>query len=294
MRRSSRSTLTVLLALAAVGVPAMPLAAQSPAASPVASPSAGEAAAPSDAPAVADARLADAVAATVAADTVRTAYSVVFQGSSAIPDGTSIFGSGQTTMGLERRMRLNVDMSQLDSGVIDLIIDGTMLYAKGLPFPGIDADTWLMADLTSDNPLAVQLRALASGNNDASLLLYYLLGATGPAEEVGTEDVDGVTTSHLRTPVDLDRALALVPDEMRETLAANITEMQGGGIDPTLAADVWIDDAGLVHRVAFGYTLGEAMGGGTMDVTFDFREHGVPLDLDVPGPDEVVDIETLG
>lgn len=295
MRHSSRSLAIALLSVATLVVPLGSVAAQSPAAP---SPSAPAVPAASGTPAasiaIGDQRLADAVDATVATGAVRTGFSVVFEGSSIIPDETSISGSGQTNFGLERRMRLNLDMTAFELGVIDLIVDGASLYVRGLDFGDeVPADAWLRADLTSEHPLAVPLRSLASGNNDASLLLYFLLGATGPADVVGEEDIDGVATTHLRTTVDLDRALALVPEEMRETLAENIAEVREGGVDPILGADAWLDADGLVHRVVFLYTLGEVMGGGEMTATFDFRQHGEPLDLAIPAPEDTVDVETL-
>ena len=169
-----------------------------------------------------------------------------------------------------------------------------MVYARGLPFGDeVPADTWVVTDLASENPVAVSLRELASGNNDASLLLYYLLGATESAADLGTETIDGVPTTHLAVPVDLDRALQLVPGKIRDTLATNIAEVRSGGVDPTLGAEAWVDADDLVHRVTFDYTLGEAMGGGTMTVTFDLSQHGVPLDLGIPSPDETIDIDDL-
>ena len=282
------------LALATSLLPLTPVIAQSPAASP-ATPAASPSVEPAASFSIGDPELAAAVQATVGAGTVRTTFSVVFIGSTMIPDGTTISGNGQTTLGLERRMRLNVDMTAFDVGVFDLIVDGEKLCIRGLPITDrVPADAWLTADLTNDDPMTTSLRSLASGNNDASLLLYFLLGASGPAELLGEETIDGVATRRLATTLDLHRALALVPDEIRETLAENIAEVESGGVSPVLDAEVWVDAARLVHGVLFRYALGDAMGGGAMDVTFDFREHGAELDLGIPAPEETVDVSTLG
>jgi hypothetical protein len=289
----SRSFATALL-IGALLVPAMalPATAQSPAAA--ASP-APVSASPAASVAIGDPDLARAVEATVGSGTVRTTFSLAFGGGGTVPDGASITGSGQTSFGLERQQQLSMDMTAFGIGAFELIVDGDTLYVKGLPFgTDVPADTWLKADLTSDDPNVATLRSLASGNNDASLLLYYLLGAPGPAELVGEETIDGVATRHLRASLELDRALALVPAEIRETLAQNLAEIKQGGVEPVLEGDVWIDANDLVHRISLAYDLGDLAGGGTMTVTFDFRQHGEPLDLGIPAPEETVDLATLG
>jgi hypothetical protein len=283
----SRSLVTALL-IGALLLPAaaLPMAAQSPAASPVV---------PAASYAVGDPDLARAVEATVGSGTVRTAFSLTFGGGGSVPDGTTVSGTGQTNFGLDRQQQLSMDMTAFGVGAFDLIIDGDTIYVKGLPLtPDIPTDTWIKAELSSDDPSVGMLRSLASGNNDASLLLYYLLGAPAPAELVGEEMLDGVATRHLQTPLDLDRALALVPAEIRETLATNLDEIKQDGLEPVLGGDVWVDASDLVHRIALAYEMGELAGGGTMTVTFDFRQHGEPLDLGVPAPEETVDITTLG
>jgi hypothetical protein len=283
----SRSLAAALLTGALLlPVAAVPVVAQSPAASsavPVASFTVG------------DPDLARAVDATVGSGTVRTSFSLAFGGGGTVPDGTTVSGTGQTNFGLDRQQQLSMDMSAFGIGMFDLIIDGDTVYVKGLPFgTDVPADTWITADLTSDDPNVAALRSLASGNNDASLLLYYLLGAPGPAELVGEETIDDVATRHLRTSLDLDRALALVPADIRDTLAQNLAEVKQGGVEPVLEGDVWIDADDLVHRISLAYDLGELAGGGTMTVTFDFRQHGEPLDLGVPAHEDTVDLATLG
>ena len=82
--------------------------------------------------------------------------------------------------------------------------------------------------------------------------------------------------------------------EQASLLAQNLAEIKQGGVEPVLQGDVWIDANDLVHRVSLAYDLGEMAGGGTMTVTFDFRQHGEPLDLGIPAPEETVDLATLG
>lgn len=288
--------LTVALLAGSLALSTAPVVAQSPGvpARPAASVAPAVSASPAPSVVVADPALARAVEATMGAGTVRTAFSVVFQGSGSVPDGTTISGDGQMSLGVDRHQRLSLDMTAFGLGRLELIVDGDLLYVKGLPLgDDVDPDTWIVADLTSDDPSVAALKALASGNNDASLLLYYLLGATQPAESLGEEALEGVATQHLGATVDLDRALALVPADMRDTLAANLAEVRTSGVDPLLGAEVWVDAQDLIHRVQFDYTLGEAMGGGGMTATFDFRQHGEPLDLGIPAPDETVDVTTL-
>jgi hypothetical protein len=238
--------------------------------------------------------IADAVARTVESGTVDLDYGIVFAGNSQIPDGASITGDGQTNFATPREMRIRMDLSDLGSGTFEVIIDAEALYITGDVVASIVPEgTWLVVPHDSAHPLAAVLEGIASGSNDASLLLYFLLGATEEPTEVGTEELGGTTTTRLTVPVDLALAQELAPDEVRDTIAANIAELEGQGVEPVLAADAWITEDGHVKQVQYVYTLSEAMGGGTMTASVEFSDYGAPLELDIPDPADTVTLEEL-
>jgi hypothetical protein len=240
------------------------------------------------------AQVADAVGATVAAGTVRLDYRVEFEGNAQLPDGTAIGGDGQTNFASPREMRILMDLSDLGSGTFEVIIDPETMYITGdVVAAFVPEGQWLAVDLDSAHPLAAPLKEVAAGANDASLLLYFLLGATEAPTELGPGELDGTATTHLQVPVDLVLAESRVPEDAREALAQNIAELQAQGVEPTLVADAWITEDGLVKKVQYIYQLSTAMGGGTMTASVEFSDFGSPLDLGIPDPSAVVRLEDL-
>jgi hypothetical protein len=242
------------------------------------------------APTVAD--ITQAVDKTVATGTARIHMVVTFKGSTMIPEGTSFAGDGQASFGEARQMTLTTDMTALGLGKLEMILDGTIVYMRGETFETLAGDKWLRLDLGSDHPAVADLKSIASGQNDASLALYYLFGADGtPSATDGT--IDGQAMRVVAVPVDLRSAIDRVPARIADMLRSNVSEIEGTGVDPSLQSSVWIGSDGLIHRVDHVYTLGSAQGGGTTTAEFHLSRLGDPLDLAVPGASEIVDVEDV-
>ena len=65
------------------------------------------------------------------------------------------------------------------------------------------------------------------------------------------------------------------------------------GLLATNAAVAWVGEDGLMHRIDLTYELAPAAGGGTMLASFELSDHGAPVELDLPGDEDVVDIDEL-
>jgi len=299
-RRASAALPALLLALAACGSPSAPTPAPSATPAPATAtpapttPPASTTPAPTTGTTVDPAIVTAAVDKTIESGTARIEMTATFEGSSLIPEGTSFGGDGQTTFGDERKLTMSMDMSSLGQGEIEMIMDGTVIYMRGEAFKALSPDgKWIRVDLESDSPAAAAFKSIASGQNDASLSLYYLLGATEDPGLVGDETMDGVATQHLTVPVDLETAIDRVPARVREMLSLNVAEMGKSGVEPQIASDVWVDGDSLIRRVDHRYTLGAAQGGGTLVVEFHLSGFGEPIDLGLPAKGEYVDLEDL-
>ena len=236
----------------------------------------------------------DAAEHTLASGSAAFEMRVAVEGSEQIPDG-QITGSGAASYEDPKLMHGTFDFGALPVGTIEVIVDERFAYLRGAAFAGLvgDGQTWLRVDLTSTDATARELQGLVSGQNDASLLLYYLFGANGELESLGTESIGGVESTGYGVSLDLDEALARVPEEAREALRLNLDEFTQGGIAHVLDADVWIDGEGFVRRLVFVYELGDAVGGGRISVTSDLSAFGEPVEVETPADDEVVDVEDL-
>lgn len=230
-----------------------------------------------------------AVQATV--DTGSLGVDMVFTLSGQTQDGVQtldMIATGALELGPQRRMQLAMDMTDYDAGNMELILDDRFLYIRGDAWAEQLGDTdWFGVDLDSTDPAVDDWRDLASGQNDASMALYWLLGATGTPAAVKRERVGEVPTDRLVMHLDLELALDLVPPELRPVLEQVITEARARDIEPLFEADVWIGDDGLIHRAKYAF---EDLPPGIteMVVTYDFRDFGAPLDLELPDPADVL------
>jgi hypothetical protein len=248
--------------------------------------------------AVSPADIIAAVETTAATGSVALDMTLEFNDSSSVPDGTTIDMTGSSTFGDPRRAELSADFESLGVGRIEMLIDEDQVYMRGGVFDELLSQLpgkreWLFVDLTSSDPAADQFRSLSTGQNNASLLLYFLLGGSGQVREVGSEEVDGVSTTHYALTADLDRALGEAPAEVADSLQANIEELEAGGVQTKLDADVWLDDDRLIRRVGYVYRLSDAGGGGQMTATVTFSGFGEPIEFDVPDPDQVAPVTQL-
>jgi hypothetical protein len=219
---------------------------------------------------------------------------VAVEGSQEIPDG-EISASGAASYVDPKLMHGTFDFGDLPVGTIEMIVDERYAYMRGEAFAGFAGDgaTWLRVDLASTDATARQLQDLVSGQNDASLLLYYLFGADGEIETIGQDTIDGVEVTGYAVSLDLDAALARGPAEAREALGLNLDEFTDGGIAHVLEAEVWVDGDGFVRRLAFVYVLGEEVGGGQIRVTSDLSAFGEPVEVEVPPSSSVVELEDV-
>ncbi|MGH8912667.1 MAG: hypothetical protein ACRDVD_09150, partial [Acidimicrobiia bacterium] len=171
---------------------------------------------------------------------------------------------------------------------------GDVVYLK-FPFftAFLGADTeWVSmpaeegADLTG---------GMGSGANpsDPTSFLDSFSDAEGTAEEVGPEEIRGISTTRYRVVLD---------ESWRESLSAEeLADLEAQGPLPTTSfpLDLWIDDDGLVHRMAMEVDGAEMTGAEageefeSMTMTFDFFDFGQPVEIEAPPADQVSDISEL-
>jgi hypothetical protein len=138
----------------------------------------------------------------------------------------------------------------------------------------------------SPDELSTSSPGAGLGSYDPSKLLESLRGVAGEPEVVGTEEIDGVQTTHYRATMDLADAVAKAPESERARLQAQLDQLDGAEVP----VDVWIDGDGLPRRMrmdmgGLASSMGSTDGGAVM--TMDFYDYGVPVDIQVPSPDDV-------
>lgn len=116
--------------------------------------------------------------------------------------------------------------------------------------------------------------------------------AEGQVELIGPDDVRGISTTHFRLIVDESWQDALSEEELAEL------EAQGPIPDAEFPIDLWIDDGGLVQRMAMiidGSQIPDEADDefDSMTMTFDFYGFGESVVIEPPPADQVTDASEL-
>jgi LppX_LprAFG lipoprotein len=234
--------------------------------------------------------LAAAAAKTRATGSGRFAMTVTVEGGATLGtvSGTGVFEG--------RRARMALDLSGLEQGAVGgklhLVFDDLDFYVS---FPPEIAEAlpagrqWLKLDLAAlGKEQGFDLEQLAqAARGDPSQSLDYLGAASDDFEEVGTETVRGVETTHYTGTIDLEKLAAQAPAAMRSSYRQAI-EVSGV---KTVPVNVWLDHDGMARRVRYDMPLpGQE---GSVTSTIELYDFGIEVDVQPPSPDSTVDLGHL-
>lgn len=165
-------------------------------------------------------------------------------------------------------------------GTMEMLMVPPMMYMDGSAF-GLDG--WVsvnMDDALGD--LGLDLSQLtAGGAQDFSSYFDLLKGTSDDLEELGREDVRGVSTTHLRATISMQKAYAELDAETRAAIE-ELVEQQG--MPSTYPMEIWIDDDGLPRRLAFEMSQLNPVTNEQMAIstTMEFYDFGAEVDLTPP------------
>lgn len=248
--------------------------------------------------------IAESAKKTTAASTYRTEtrISMTIPGTEA---PVELVASGSVDLAARRQM-MAMDMSQIlgalgGSGAsasdlqVDMVMDGLTVYMR-MPFatgslPG--GKKWVKMSLAQvAKSQGTDLSSLMGQSYaDPSQYLGYLTSVVGTVEEVGTEDVRGVSTTRVRGTLDLDAYVAGLAPAARKQLGPSIDKFKEmvGSTQPVVEA--WVGDDDLVRRIAmnmsFGLPAGAAGGSSTemsLAVAVDLFDFGSEVSVSLPPP----------
>jgi hypothetical protein len=133
-----------------------------------------------------------------------------------------------------------------------------------------------------------RLEELAGG--DPRTLLELLGAASGRVEVVGVEELRGVPVTHYRATV--DPAAAVSAGGARAPLAGELPGRAGLARFPL---DVWLDEAGLVRKLALVARGGQPGASEEAEATiaFELWDYGEQVEIDVPPPAQVASAADL-
>jgi hypothetical protein len=188
-------------------------------------------------------------------------------------------------------LRMSIDLGQEATATESLLLGDEAFLRSPLfeLFTG-DADTWVRVDLTAAaEQEGLDPSALVGDQTGPAALLAQLDGASDDLEELGSEEVRGVETTHLRVTVDTGAAIEQADPSVREQLR---TYAEVVGLPATYPMELWIDDDGLVRRIRTMLDLGAAEGV-TQQTTLELFDFGVRVDLEPPLPEQTIELAEL-
>jgi hypothetical protein len=196
----------------------------------------------------------------------------------------------------------DLDFGDADAWKIEAVQDGTVVYMR---FPAVaeelpDGKSWVRLDPTTTTTEGQsfdfdfeQFEQFTS--NDPRELLDVLEAVSGEVETVGTEELRGVATTHYRATVDLANYERLVLAGEREQLRSMLGDLIDGAGVSEMPFDVWLDETGLVRKLALTFTQTQP---GTTDtaeasMAFELYDYGADVEIDLPPASQVVDASAL-
>jgi hypothetical protein len=234
---------------------------------------------------------------TAAADSAKIALDMSYSGLG--PSGITLtangavdFESGDSELTMEFGGMFS---SFLPSGIQTRTVDGVAYVHLPMGLPS--GKEWVAVDSKKLGGAGSNTALDIGGSADPKKLLAYLEKVSDGVQEVGTETIRGVETTHYSAEVDLGKAVdrADVPRALRGA----VDEIAGKV--GTVPVDIWIDDDDLVRRqqmeMDFGSLLPGASGATgqsgstpTVTLTLDLYDFGAPVDVEAPPADQVISV----
>jgi hypothetical protein len=200
--------------------------------------------------------------------------------------------SGQMTMDLSELPGLSSLPGGAGNGQVRMVMLYPDIYMN-MPFLAgqlPEGKTWMKLDLSKAASQAGLGSLLSSPEEaDPTQFLQYLRGSSGGVVSMGTETVDGVSTTHYHGTLQLSHVLEQLPAGDQAAAKSALEKLGSGGSIPV---DVWIDAQGRVRRMqmSFGFAGASSPAAGvSASITIDFKSYGPVPAVVAPPAGEVFD-----
>lgn len=173
------------------------------------------------------------------------------------------------------------------------LVDKAMYIGGGAEMAKeMDGKTWMKFDLSgSDAGKELdQMGSTSQAEQNPAAESTFLTGAKD-VKKVGTEEVDGVETTHYSgtvTLADLRASLKKEDAETRERREKSIQQYEKMGIEK-LSMDTWIDGDDRTKQ----FRMKGASDKGPLDMTITFVDYNKPVEIKAPPAEDVADLADL-
>jgi hypothetical protein len=223
---------------------------------------------------------------TLAADETQRVNSVAETLSAQLSGNVSATTSGTVQMQLRPDLLVDENLNISSAGQaygMDEIVSTRAIYLKSRAFSALSGQTgkpWLEIPLSSLSPdlgggLSQLLQNLQNGNPVAQTRM---LAAAANVRAVGTQVIDGVSTTHYTGSFTASSALARLSPSLRAELSPLLKLVSGA-----IRFDVWIDGQHVARKITEVYTVF----GDTMHLTANVTAVNQPVHIVLPPPRRV-------
>jgi hypothetical protein len=180
----------------------------------------------------------------------------------------------------------SMEMRFLEEGGDPVLYMHVPFLASKLP----GGQTWVRMDLEqAGKSMGIDFSQLMSGANENPGQTLDMLRASGDVTEVGTEDLDGVSTTHYTATIDLTKEA----DRLGSGGQAMVQRLIAMGAPSTIPVDVWVSDDGYVRRMTMDESMVQQGRATDMKLTLDMSDYGTTVNVTAPPSDETYDITDL-
>lgn len=180
-----------------------------------------------------------------------------------------VSGEGPVDFGAAQSRTTSSGFADGDTVVINDGAD-SLLQIDGLTPPGRFVDITDGVDDLDGTDIINQLLVVLE-----PIQLLQLLNGADDADDQGSQQIDGVDTTHVTATIDFDDAIAALDGDAQAALRRAVA-----GLDTrTATLDVFIDADGRVRRMAIQLTLND---GTVVTATSNFTDFGEPETIRVP------------
>lgn len=213
------------------------------------------------------------------------------------PDAARQAGSARMTITMEMR-GTGMSMEIEGSGVTDFSTGATSfeLSMLGQPFEMRVVDGTMFLRLPeATRPAGVTQSWVAmpvaggagylsfAGPSTVGGILDAVRGMGSDIEELGEDDINGVSARGFRVTVDIEKAIAALPEAQRAEAEASLEQMRAMGMTG-FPMEVWLTDDALPVRMNMDLDAGAF----TMQMVMDLTDFGVDVDVQAPAEADVV------
>ena len=180
---------------------------------------------------------------------------------------------------------------------VEAIQDGTRFYVSSPLFASAlpAGKTWVSGDLEKiGRQHGVDIGQVgAFGKSDPRDMLDVLRAVSGDLDEVGHDEIRGVTATHYRATIDADELGAQLANAEAKGLADGFADtVRAAGLDE-IPIDVWVDEELLLRRLEMTLTLEQLGRQAESSLSLDLFDYGEPVDVTPPPAAQVADVAEL-